>query len=137
MEVIEIKTLNEMWSDLVEELGKLPQEFNDLQKCYSSLLRFTSVLYSEKLRLMEVTAIIDEKPEDYRKEVRGFIVGGMHYEERKMMRLLKQPSDKKDAAFTKAEVEVMLEAAKRFENLLQSQWEVAKLDFYMSKKGHE
>lgn len=137
MEVVQVKNLEEMWDALVKELQGLPSDFNDLQKCYASLLRFTSVLYSEKLRLMKVMSPVKDNAEAFRKEVRSAVLDGMHYEERKMMQLLSQSNDTRKAAYERAEIEVMLEASKRFERLLQSHWEVAKLDFYMSKGGHE
>jgi len=133
------ETLNKLWDDLIVFLIKTISTPEELREAHSRLLKFLAVAWATKVNLVELLKTYEKlsSSKTYLEGVRAGVIKNMHYEERRLLRLLSYPDNVREACYRLEVVNEMLAAAKQIEYSLKSVFETMKLDASLGYEGHD
>lgn len=137
MSEISLEHLEELMEKLCSLISVSCDTPTGLKERYQLLLRTVSVAIWKKFKLTEILGEDEESAEEFTRKAREGVNRGLHYEERRLYRLLAEPELVQVTRKALEKVEIILEETKRFEYILKSYFEVMKIDLKLSFEGHE
>jgi len=93
--LIEDKKVEELWDDLNLHLSNGVPDVDSLHRAYNALTKFMSSCMVVMGNISAQITVDDQDAEAYQKNTREMILQSMHYNERRMLRHLKLPKEKK------------------------------------------
>jgi len=135
--VVKEEKLEEIWSDLNAHLQQGIGDVQALQKAYNLLTKFMSLCMVALSSIQEELDDLFEEPDTYLKETRELIIKNLHYNERRMLRHLKLPKEKKALAMYRDGLVQRFEQCKDVQRILYNRLETFKLDYQLSGGSYE
>jgi len=134
---LNIENLEELMKKLCTLMLASCEAPAELKERYQLLLKVLSVATWNKHVLTGVIKGYRVSADDFARRARDGANRGLHYEERRLYELLREPDTVQTAKRDMEKVEIILEGTRRFEYILKSYYEVMKLDLKLSFEGHE
>lgn len=130
--MIEKVKVEELWEELNMHLQQGTPDVDSLNRTYNALIKFMSVCMVVMSNISDELEVDNQDAEAYHKDVRGMVLQNMHYNERRMLRHLALPKEKKILVSYRDSLVGRLEQCKDVQRLLRDKLETFKFEFNLS-----